>query len=89
MIELTRKLWEGSMQSKYLSTTELAEMIGCSTSSFACMRRHLQRHSVPFIPNLRGFPQVDRRYYDARMSGAVPAAQIEDATLEEPDFSAI
>ncbi len=76
------------MQSKYLTAAELAEMIDCSPSSFACMRRHLQRCGVPFIPNLRGFPQVDRRYYDARMSGAAPAAQVEAVSME-PDFSAI
>ena len=63
-------------------------MIDCGPSSFACMRRHLQRHGVPFIPNLRGFPQVDRRYYDARMSGTAPAVEAKPADME-PDFSAI
>jgi len=76
------------MQSRYLTADELAEMIDCSRNSYACMRRHLERNRVPFIPNLRGFPQVDRRYYDARMSGAMPASEAAPADME-PDFSAI
>ncbi len=75
------------MQSRYLTADELAEMIDCSKSSFACMRRHLERHRVPFIPNLRGFPQVDRRYYEARMSG-MAVVEASPAGME-PDFSAI
>lgn len=77
------------MQSRYLTASELAEMIACRPNSYACMRRHLERHHVPFIPNLRGFPQVDRQYYDARMSGAAPATPDERTNTEEPDFSAI
>jgi len=77
------------MNRRYLTAEELAEMIQCAKNSYACMRRHLDRHRVPFIPNLRGFPQVDRRYYEARMSGAVQATLAEPADMEEPDFSAI
>jgi len=76
------------MKSRYLTATELAEMIECSPSSYACMRRHLERHRVPFIPNLRGFPQVDRRYYDARMSGTAPALEAVPVDVE-PNFAAI
>ena len=71
---------------RYLTADELAELIGCAPTSFACMRRHLARNSWPFEPNLRGFPQVSREYHDARMAGNVSA----DATIEhgeEPDFS--
>jgi len=72
--------------SRYLTADELAELIGCAPTSFACMRRHLARNGWPFEPNLRGFPQVSREYHDARMAGSVPAvATIEHG--EEPDFS--
>jgi hypothetical protein len=45
-----------SMPTTYLTADELAELIGCAPTSFACMRRYLERHSWPFEPNLRGFP---------------------------------
>lgn len=74
------------MPTSYLTADELAELIGCASTSFACMRRYLERHHWPFEPNLRGFPRVSRAYHDARMSGTVAPslAQVVDA---EPDFS--
>lgn len=72
--------------SRYLTADELAELIGCAPTSFACMRRYLTRNNWPFEPNIRGFPQVSREYHDARMAGSAPAG----ATIEqgdEPDFS--
>ena len=71
---------------RYLMAIELAELIGCSPHSFACMRRYLARNNWPFEPNLRGFPQVSREYHYGRMAGSVPAG----ATIEqgdEPDFT--
>ena len=70
----------------YLTAAELAELIGCAPTSFACMRRYLARNNWPFEPNIRGFPQVSRAYHAARMNGQAiaPAAQGQDA---EPDFS--
>lgn len=74
------------MPTNYLTADELAELIGCAPTSFACMRRYLDRHGWPFEPNLRGFPRVSRAYHDARLSGAATpgAAPVVDA---EPDFS--
>jgi hypothetical protein len=69
----------------YLSAQELATLIGCAPTSFACMRRYLQRNTWPFEPNLRGFPCVSRAYHDARMSGALQQTQATDGV--EPDFS--
>lgn len=71
----------------YLSAQELAELIGCAENSFACMRRYLARNGWPFAPTLRGFPQVSRAYYDARMSGAISTPAQQQHEEEEPDFS--
>jgi hypothetical protein len=70
----------------YLSAAELANLVGCRTNSYACMRRWLTKNGWPFVVNLRGFPNVSRRYHDARMIGALkldPRYTSED----EPDFS--
>lgn len=72
--------------SKYLTAAELAELIGCSPHSFACMRRYLARNNWPFEPNLRGFPQVARDYHDSRMAGSMPAGSATDQG-DEPDFT--
>jgi hypothetical protein len=74
------------MPTTYLTADELAELIGCAPTSFACMRRYLERHSWPFEPNLRGFPRVSRAYHDARMSGATSPSAPPEAGAE-PDFS--
>lgn len=72
--------------STYLTAADLAELIGCAPTSFACMRRYLARHRWPFEPNIRGFPQVSRAYHAARMNGGTtPATAPDEAT--EPDFS--
>lgn len=72
--------------SRYLTAPELAELIGCSPHSFACMRRYLTRNNWPFEPNLRGFPRVSRAYHDARMSGTAAPGPAPD-TAAEPDFT--
>ena len=74
------------MPTNYLTADELAELIGCAPTSFACMRRYLERHCWPFEPNLRGFPRVSRAYHDARMTGAMSPSAPPDAAAE-PDFS--
>lgn len=71
---------------RYLNAPELAELIGCSPHSFACMRRYLARNNWPFEPNLRGFPQVSREYHANRMAGSV-AAVTGDDQYDEPDFT--
>ena len=71
---------------RYLTADELAELIGCAPTSFACMRRYLTRNSWPFEPNIRGFPQVSREYHDARMAGSTPAGTATEPS-DEPDFS--
>lgn len=35
------------MKSNYLTAAELAELIGCAPTSFACMRRYLARNHEP------------------------------------------
>lgn len=72
--------------SRYLTADELAELIGCAPTSFACMRRYLTRKSWPFEPSIRGFPQVSREYHDARMAGSTPAGATTEQA-DEPDFS--
>jgi hypothetical protein len=74
------------MPLNYLTADELAELIGCAPTSFACMRRYLERNNWPFEPNLRGFPRVSRKYHDARMSGTAALGSASEAA-EEPDFS--
>lgn len=74
------------MATSYLTASDLAELIGCAPTSFACMRRYLERNNWPFEPNLRGFPRVSRAYHDARMSGAAAPGAPQDAGAE-PDFS--
>ena len=70
----------------YLSATELANLVGCRTNSYACMRRWLTKNSWPFVVNLRGFPNVSRLYHDARMSGAL-VPELQYTSADEPDFS--
>jgi len=89
IIAVTAAHWESTMTGAFLTAEELANVIGCASNSYACMRRHLTRNGVPFIPNLRGFPQVDRTYFEARMRGVAQAVSSETAAEAEPDFSAI
>lgn len=72
--------------STYLTAAELAELIGCAPTSFACMRRYLTKHNWPFEPNIRGFPQVSRAYHQARMHGTIAAGAAPETEVE-PDFS--
>lgn len=74
------------MPTSYLTADELAELIGCASTSFACMRRYLERRQWPFEPNLRGFPRVSRAYHDARMSGTASPSMAPGVDIE-PDFS--
>lgn len=74
--------------SNYLSATELAELIACGPTSYACMRRWLDKHTWAYQPNRRGFPQVLRAYYDARMNGQV-SAQVASAARARPNFAAL
>ena len=88
VMQTTLKNWESTMGA-FLTADELADVIGCASNSYACMRRHLTRNGVPFIPNLRGFPQVDRSYFEARMRGTAQSVAPEQAAEAEPEFSAI
>lgn len=71
--------------SNYMTAQELAEMIECEPTSYACMRRYLKRNGWPFEPNLRGFPQVSRDYHRARMHGMIEATN--DSAFE-PNMAA-
>jgi hypothetical protein len=75
------------MISEYLSAAELASLIGCRQNSFACMKRWLTKNEWPYVENIRGFPQVWRKYHDARMSGDSLIAS--ETHRVEPDFSAL
>lgn len=77
---------QGIEMNDYLNAEELAKMIDCLPNSYACMRRWLAKHGWPFETNRRGFPQVSREYYKARMSGVQPAKAASDISTE-PDFS--
>lgn len=72
--------------SAYLTAQELADMIGCESNSYSCMRRYLKKHGWPYEPNLRGFPQVSRAYHDTRMAGKLRSDSQND-DFAEPDFS--
>jgi hypothetical protein len=75
------------MTSDYLTAAELSSLIGCRPNSLACMKRWLAKNEWPYVENIRGFPQVWRRYHDARMSGT---AQVPTETQRvEPDFAAL
>ncbi|MBG7619365.1 DUF4224 domain-containing protein [Herbaspirillum sp. AP02] len=75
------------MISEYLSAAELASLIGCRPNSLACMKRWLTKNGWPYVENIRGFPQVWRRYHDARMSGEADLGEVPSRT--EPDFAAL
>lgn len=79
--------------SHYLTTPELAELVGCKPRSHACMKRWLERNHWPFAVNIAGVPLVAREYYDARMNGtALPsmhARRARAAAEQEPNFDAL
>ncbi|OWY35313.1 DUF4224 domain-containing protein [Herbaspirillum aquaticum] len=75
------------MISEYLTAAELSSLIGCRPNSFSCMKRWLTKNEWPYVENIRGFPQVWRRYHDARMSGENQL--VEKPLRIEPDFAAL
>ncbi|MEN8511999.1 DUF4224 domain-containing protein [Burkholderia sp. RS02] len=76
--------------SLYLSTVELAELVGCRPRSLACMKRWLERNHWPYVVNIAGVPLVAREYYAARMNGtAPPARRPRAAAQDEPNFAAL
>lgn len=60
---------------RYLTAAELAELIGCAPTSFACMRRYLTRNNWPFEPNIRGFPRSAGSTMTRAWRAALPPAQ--------------
>lgn len=70
----------------YLTAAELAELIGCAPTSFACMWRYLARNNWHFEPNIRGFPQASRAYHHARMYRTIALGAAPEPEAE-PDFS--
>jgi hypothetical protein len=78
--------------SLYLSTVELAELVGCRPRSLACMKRWLERNHWPYVVNIAGVPLVARAYYEARMNGTAqpaPARRHRAAASDEPNFAAL
>ncbi|MBU9552616.1 DUF4224 domain-containing protein [Burkholderia multivorans] len=78
--------------SLYLSTLELAELVGCRPRSLACMKRWLERNHWPYVVNIAGVPLVARAYYEARMNGTAlpaPTRRPRAAAADEPNFAAL
>ncbi|MCA8430080.1 DUF4224 domain-containing protein [Burkholderia seminalis] len=77
----------------YLTTPELAELVGCKPRSHACMKRWLERNHWPYAVNIAGVPLVAREYYDARMNGTAPqtahARRTRGTAEQEPNFAAL
>lgn len=74
----------------YLSTVELAELVGCRPRSLACMKRWLERNHWPYAVNIAGVPLIAREYYEARMNGTMPHARRQPAAAsDEPNFAAL
>lgn len=74
------------MPTNELTVDELTGLIDCASTSFAYMRRYLERHQRPYEPNPRGFLRVSGTYHDVRMNGAATAALTATGDLE-PEFS--
>jgi hypothetical protein len=73
--------------SRYLTRDELAELVGCSLRSLACMKRWLGKNDWPYAVNIAGVPLVLREYHDARMSDANSRARA--TANDEIDFDAV
>jgi hypothetical protein len=59
------------MQGMYLYRNELADLVGCKETSYACMRRWLENNDWPYAESISGFPKVSRVYHDQRMLGCI------------------
>jgi hypothetical protein len=68
----------------YLSPDQLANLIECSPSSFACMCRWLDRNKWPYVKSITGFPKVTRDYHDIRLNGSSILVVAE----QEPNYRA-
>lgn len=53
----------------YLSSDELADLIGCKPNQRAAMVAWLLRNRWPFVVDRNGLPKVSRAYHDAKMNG--------------------
>lgn len=73
-------------QLSYLTNNELAELIGCASTSHKRMRRWLTLNSWPYFKSSNGSPRVSRVFHDSILCGK----QIKFTELEqEPDFGAL
>lgn len=63
---------------------ELAALIGCKPTSYACMKRWLTKNDWPHAVSMKGIPKVTYQYHAARLSGVslVPKEF-------EPNFAAL
>lgn len=69
----------------FVSSDELAALIGCQPTSRACMRRWLKKHEWPFEEDRNRFPKVLRSYYEQRMMGTSP--KLPKTGANEPNYS--
>lgn len=51
----------------YLSSQELADLIGCKPNQRAAMARWLEDHSWMFVIDRNGIPKVARTYRDRKL----------------------
>ncbi|WP_141710693.1 DUF4224 domain-containing protein [Paraburkholderia nodosa] len=74
--------------SDYLTSSELADLVGCQPNQRACMIRWLEKNGWAFVVDCIGAPKVLRLYRDRRLgvSDDPKTATVGDF---EPDFAAL
>ncbi|MFM0058710.1 DUF4224 domain-containing protein [Paraburkholderia phytofirmans] len=60
--------------SDYLTTQELADLIGCKPNQRALMARWLENNGWPFVIDRNGIPKVACAYHDKKL-GLIDEAQ--------------
>lgn len=56
--------------STYLTSDELADLVGCKPNQRVAMAKWLDKNHWPYVVDRNGLPKVSRAYHDARLSGA-------------------
>lgn len=70
----------------YLTPQQMADLIGCRTTSYNCMKRWLDKNGWPYAVTISGFPKVSQTYHDAKMNGEIHCPMVEE---HEPNFGAL
>jgi hypothetical protein len=53
--------------SEYLTSSELADLVGCKSNQRAAMVRWLESNRWPFVIDRNGLPKVARAYRDRKL----------------------